>query len=302
MKRRKIILKHIRKDQRGIEIGPWFSPLAAKNDGFNSLVLDVFDKDRLIKNAIADPAIPDDRVPCIEDVDLLGTSTEIEQLVASRNELGAFDYVVSSHNFEHLPNPIKFLQGCGRVLKQDGIISMAIPDKRVCFDVFKTQTTLGQWIEAFLEKRERPSLRQIFEHESLFANFNGREPHKSQVNKNLKALYAQWIGNIENKNSAYQDAHCWIFTPLSFELLIREVYFLGLSPFEIVEISKTKWGEFYVHLRNAGYAPEDDVAFSREFHVQRQNLLTKITQDKQYFQSVRRRIVAGARSIIQKQK
>lgn len=290
MKRKNLILKHISKEQRGIEIGPWFSPLAAKKDGFNSLVLDVFDKDRLIENAIADPAIPDDRVPCIEDVDLLGTSTEIEQLIASRNELGTFDYVVSSHNFEHLPNPIKFLQGCGRVLKAGGMLSMAIPDKRVCFDIFRPASTLGQWIEAYFENRDKPSLAQIFEHHASFAEFNRRAPYASEASTSLKGLYAQWLSSAEDVSPRkYQDAHCWVFTPASFELMIRDAKFLGISPFSVVSISKSKGNEFFVHLRNEAKNLNHEDDASAHFS-QRQRVLSRMAQEAPYILSLSRRI------------
>jgi hypothetical protein len=41
--RRDAILKYTTKEQRGIEIGPWFNPIASKREGYRCLVLDVFD-------------------------------------------------------------------------------------------------------------------------------------------------------------------------------------------------------------------------------------------------------------------
>ena len=90
----------------------------------------------------------------IEDVDLVGSSTHIGELVRARGEAGTFDYVVSSHNFEHLPNPIRFLQGCAEALRPGGILSMAIPDRRACFDYFRPVTRLSDWIQAFVEDRK----------------------------------------------------------------------------------------------------------------------------------------------------
>ena len=53
----------------------------------------------------------------IEEVDLVGSCTHIGKLVRARGEAGKFDYIVSSRNFEHLPNPIRFLQGCAAARK-----------------------------------------------------------------------------------------------------------------------------------------------------------------------------------------
>jgi len=290
MDRKKSILKFIEKNQRGIEIGPWFSPLAAKAEGFNCLVLDVFDKKTLIENAMSDPAIPREKISHIEEVDFLGTSTEIEALVGASDQIGSFDYIVSSHNFEHLPNPLKFLQGCGSVLKAGGMLSMAIPDKRVCFDVFRPASTLGQWIEAYFEKRDKPSLAQIFEHHASFAEFNRRVPYASEASKSLKGLYAQWLSSAEDASPRkYQDAHCWVFTPASFELMIRDAEFLGISPFSVVSISKSKGNEFFVHLRNEAKNLNHEDDASAHFS-QRQRVLSKMAQEAPYILPWSRRI------------
>src|SRR5271156_5510936 len=117
MDRREQILKHVTKDKKGIEIGPWFRPLAPKREGYNSLSFDVFDMEALRKKAEQDPATPNGSVSLIEEVDILGSATDLEDAVAARGTLGTFDYIISSHNFEHLSNPIKFLMGCQKALK-----------------------------------------------------------------------------------------------------------------------------------------------------------------------------------------
>ena len=83
--------------------------------------------------------------------------------------------MISSHNFEHSPNPIRFLQGCGKVLKPGGVLSMALPDKRACFDYFRPHTTLGQWLEAFFAERERPTPAQVFDQDSLHSRLRAGE-------------------------------------------------------------------------------------------------------------------------------
>ena len=84
MDRREQLLKHITKQHKGIEIGPWFAPLAAKRDGYNCLSFDVFDTETLKKNAEADPFVDNSRVSSIETVDIVGNSTEIYDVIAAR--------------------------------------------------------------------------------------------------------------------------------------------------------------------------------------------------------------------------
>lgn len=269
------VLRSISKSDKGIEIGPWFAPLAPKREGFNCLTLDVFDGATLRDKARGDPNIPQAQVPLIEEVDLLGTSTEIAQLVASKEALGSFDYVVSSHNFEHLPNPIKFLRGCGEVLKLGGLVTMAIPDRRTCFDHFRPNSRLSEWIEADLENRKQPTLAQQFDHASLHALDRGGS-FKWEAVKNLKESYEDWLARKSLADTPYRDTHCWTFTPLSFEDLITEAFFLGLIPFEPLYISANRGNEFFVQLKNVGYANLSPMIVA-EFYERRQALLEKIS-------------------------
>lgn len=259
MDRRDSILKHITREQRGIEIGPWFNPLAPKREGYNCLTLDVFDAETLRRNAAVDPSI-DDRRGMIEEVDFVGSTTHIDNLVAERGGLGTFDYIISSHNFEHIPNPIRFLQGSARVLKPGGIISMAIPDRRACFDYFRPITTLSEWIDASLEDRNKPTMSKVFDGQWVWANYDDEgkplfsfhravPPRKVSTSLNFVKAFDEWIERRQSNDTEYHDAHCSVFTPSSFELLIRDSAYLGLVKFEVVETVETPGNEFHAHLR-----------------------------------------------------
>lgn len=267
MTRRDRILKHVSTEHRGIEVGPWFNPLAPKRDGYRSLSLDVFDTETLRSRAAQDPNISDEQAAAIEDVDLIGSSVAIGDLVAARGEAGTFDYIVSSHNFEHLPNPIRFLNGCSSALRPDGILSMAIPDHRRCFDYFRPISRLSDWIQSFYINQEKPTLAQVFEGRIAFAHYNDGFSDRVDFHSDTLAstvscdidLDQEWMvwssfidqrGSINQLASEYMDAHCSVFTPSSFELLIKDCGFLGLINFEIVEVLSEGF-EFHAHLRPA---------------------------------------------------
>ena len=195
----------------------------------------------------------------IEDVDLVGSCTHIGELVRARGEAGTFDYVVSSHNFEHLPNPIRFLQGCAEALRPGGVLSMAIPDRRACFDYFRPLTRLSDWIQAFVEERSRPSRAQDFNSRELFARYDdGKQrafaferdvpPEKVSADLALDFVFGDWMQRLRAKDENYYDTHCSVFTPSSFELLVRDAAYLSLVPFEVVEIFDAHH-EFHAHLR-----------------------------------------------------
>ena len=56
--RRQRILQFITKQQVGIEVGPWFAPIAPKKDGYNCWALDLFDAATLRRKAQSDPLSP----------------------------------------------------------------------------------------------------------------------------------------------------------------------------------------------------------------------------------------------------
>jgi hypothetical protein len=138
---------------------------------------------------------------------------------------------------------------------------MAVPDSRACFDYFRPTTKLAEWIEASLEDRSRPTFAQRFEFDTTFAQYDDGEQKVSSFHCkvdpsmvsaifNLDLAFHQWLEHRQQKDPPYLDTHCWVFTPASFELLIRDSAYLGLIPFELVEISETAGNEFHVHLRS----------------------------------------------------
>ncbi|HVZ10665.1 hypothetical protein [Rhodopila sp.] len=291
MAREDEVLKHITKDMLGVEIGPWHSPLAPKSAGYHCLSLDVLDGPALRERARADPNVPDSWVERIEDVDLVGPANLLLDLVAEKGLVGKLDYLVSSHNFEHIPDPIGFFQTCGKVLKPEGVISMAIPDRRGSFDFFRPFTTLASWIQAHQEKRIRPSYAQVFEMNTTIAfyrrgddldtgmDYLNENPANFDPHRRLRSEYTEWMRKIETQDDNYLDTHCSSLTPTVFKLLVSDAYFLGLIPFDILEVSETYWAEFYVHLKNRGYAePVSDNEATRHYET-RARLLQEVVNE-----------------------
>jgi SAM-dependent methyltransferase len=287
MDRRERITRFITPQQKGIEIGPYFAPLAPKREGYDCLAIDVFDRATLCCRAAEDPEIPDQLIDNIEEVDLLGSSSAIAELVATRHQLGTFDYIISSHNFEHLPDPVRFLQGCGKVLRPDGILSMAIPDRRTCFDYFRPHSTLADLLDGYFAARERPTLAQLFEQNSLHSRYGAQravgfsltdDPAEITPAETLAEAFAEWSRLRARPDNDYRDAHCWTFTPASFELILRDLDFLQLTCWSVLEISESRGNEFYVHLRNSAAGATTNGS-ARDFYDQRRRLLHRVNDE-----------------------
>jgi hypothetical protein len=59
---------------------------------------------------------------------------------------------------------------------------------------------------------------------------------------------------------------------------MREIQFLGLTGFEIIEISKTSGIEFYIHLRNAERL-SPDLASTKAFYDLRRKLMHRVNDE-----------------------
>ncbi len=283
--RRAIILEGVTKTGVGLEIAPWFAPIAPRREGYNVRILDVFDRETLQKRGAADMQQNWRDMSLLDEVDYVGSATEVASLVPTELH-GTFDYIVSSHNFEHLPNPIKFLQGCASLLKPGGLITMAVPDHRACFDYFRPHTVIGDWLEAYFEDRSRPKPKQVFDARSTFsvlrgvgemnyAFYVGAPPSDVEITGDLGAQFAAWRDGTHGDD--YQDAHCTVMSPASLEMLLLEARALGVLPLDVESISGPSGCEFFVRLRKpvAGITPltPQDVA------VQRTAIAKRIFQD-----------------------
>lgn len=64
---------------------------------------------------------------------------------------GSADFVIANHMIEHCQNPIATLENHLRVLKPDGILYMAVPDKRFTFDQDRPVTLLEHLVRDYTE-------------------------------------------------------------------------------------------------------------------------------------------------------
>jgi SAM-dependent methyltransferase len=196
----------------------------------------------------------------IEDVDLVGDASNIGTLVSDKGLAGKISYIVSSHNFEHLPNPIRFLRGCSEVLEPGGVLSMAVPDMRACFDIFRMPTRLVDWLAAYHEDRSQPSPETFFDASSnvaphvrngvvaVGAALNVANPAEFKLSSDLRDAYATFVKMLDQPGP-YRDAHCTVMFPETLELMLRDLRYLGLIDLEIIEVSQTQGIEFFIHLR-----------------------------------------------------
>ena len=263
------MLLGISKNMALIEVGPSHNPVAPKSSGWNTTIVDYADAQFLRMH------YKDENHARIEDVDVIWHSGQMHDAVRSRT-LYQYDAIISSHSLEHMPDAIGFLLSYEKLIKQDGIIKLALPDKRCCFDFFSGLSTSGDMLSAH-HNRDRVHSKATSFNEVAYAVRNKGRGGWCIADK-ATDLELVWpldhAYNVFRRASAtnegpYYDFHAWKFTPSSFALIIEEVGYLGILGLRMAEISVTMAHEFFVTLKKfAGPKPN-----SAEFNLRRLTLL-----------------------------
>jgi SAM-dependent methyltransferase len=198
----------------------------------------------------------------IVDVDFVWASRPLRECLGDRDPL---DYVVAAHVIEHVPDIITWLFDVASILKEGGLLGMAIPDRRHTFDFKRNESTPGEMVEAYLRKYEVPSIRQVFDHcflavavdqaESWKSDLSGLELPKFMGDMALPLAYAQ--AQELTRVPRYIDSHCWVFTPAGWLDNIESLVRLELFPFWIEKIAPTMPGEMEFLLRLRRCSPKD---------------------------------------------
>lgn len=251
----------------GLEIGPSYNPLVPKSSGARIETIDHADQAGLVRKYRDDPSVDVSR---IEPVDYVSDGRPMVEVIGQE---GRYDYILASHVIEHTPNMLGFLNDCATLLKDNGTLVLAVPDKRYCFDYFRPTTSTGDIIQAFREKRTRHTAGALFDH---FAYVTRRgdaivwlprsEAPFDFIHDTAQA--ADIIGRIDH-NEEYIDCHAWQFTASSFRLILSDLHSIGLLSLREQEFHETGEFEFYAALsKNGPGCPLNRLALAEKAQVE----------------------------------
>jgi predicted SAM-dependent methyltransferase len=250
MDRNEKMLLSIDKAMRGLEIGPSFSPIAPKSAGYNVTILDHLCADDLRKMYEGHAGVNPER---IEEVDVVWDGSPFGALFAGQAE---FDYIIASHVIEHTPDLIGFLNGCASILSPKGVLILAIPDKRYCFDFYRERSGIGSIIDASHRQDNRHSPGTVLEHFFLATAKEGHvvwaaeDPvvNPASLTKVHSLNEALAAFNKVAKTTAYVDVHRWAFTPNQFRLIIYQLNKLGMIKLQESMFFDSSGCEFIIKL------------------------------------------------------
>jgi SAM-dependent methyltransferase len=232
---------------RGLELGPLANPVVRRDMGAIRY-LDHVDTDGLRARYAAHDGFD---IDAIVPIDYVSHTGSIRDVVA---EEAPFDYVIASHVIEHVPDLVGWLGDVRSVLRDDGVLSLAIPDHRRCFDALRSPTVTADIVHAHLSKPTTPTPRQVFDHYSSAVAWHGfisweEEPPFAELVPVHSETEAFERAAEAVTSGDYQDVHCWVFTPSSFARLFAALQRLRLVPFSLESCSDTTGGEFFATLR-----------------------------------------------------
>jgi SAM-dependent methyltransferase len=242
--------------ERGLEIGPLHHPILSKDTASVSYV------DHAETQALVEKYAGHDDVTDVVEVDFVWGDGSLIDVVGPT---APYDFVLASHVIEHVPNLIGWLHAVASVLRPGGILSLAIPDKRYCFDARRGLTDIADIIDAHLTSRRRAAPGAVFDFYSRIVEANASsiwsdvqsftDPTADEIRRGW-----EWAQRAA-RGDEYLDVHCSTFTPESFVEVLRILMLLDLVDFEVARFHTTEVNEleFHVALRKLGphLAPDE---------------------------------------------
>ena len=265
MNRVEWLLSGVRRSSRILEIGAGYNPVASKSAGWRTHVVDHASQDDLRRKY----ATANVNVAAIEEVDTIWSGGALDDSIPPALH-GQFELLIASHLIEHLPDLLGFLISCERLMSHDGLIALAIPDRRYCFDCFRQNTMTGDVLEAHHERRSRHTLRTSWNQLAYCASNDGgiawgpESPRNLALTTPFSGLAESYAVLAQDNVAGYQDFHAWTFTPASFSLLILELGCLGLIDWHIEQLHGPERFEFFARLKRGASRFENESSLQSE--------------------------------------
>ncbi len=212
------------KNSRGIEYGALANPIVKKSQN-NVIYVDYTSTKELVEKSNTDPNV--------KESDIVGVDVNLSEPESAKalQDRGPFDYIVASHVFEHLPNSLAWLEEASSLLREGGIISLAIPDKRYTFDFFRRLSEPSDWLTTYIDSSERPTTAQLLDHylnvrvvDTLTA-WN-EEPTLLKCPRHHNDWVALDLARIGQLT--YTDCHCFVYTDSSFVAILHYIQSMKL--------------------------------------------------------------------------
>jgi hypothetical protein len=228
---------------KGAEIGPLNIPIVLKSEA-NVLYVDHLDTTGLKL-----------KYPEIEEIPEVDRPIKLDSLFFTLEGDSPLDWLIASQAFEHLANPIKWLNDCQKVLRVGGKLSLGLPDSRITFDLLRSNSRPADLVSAFIHEDSSPDIRSVFDHHSkaAFVNMDWANSdsitHLDVINSrgaiSPKIVHPAPREMIQRQlKGEYLDVHAWVFSPVSFLLLMSELVKHEFTRLKLSQFFPTDFGAY----------------------------------------------------------
>ncbi|HSW07271.1 methyltransferase domain-containing protein, partial [Aquabacterium sp.] len=223
--RKELLLSLIDTSALGLEIGPGFNPLLPKSAGYQVETLDHASREDLVRKYSGAASVDVSRIEAVDHVSTGGS------ILKTIGQPGKYRYIVASHVIEHTTDLLGFLRDCEALLDAQGVLLLAVPDKRFSFDVLRPLASTGDILQAHAEGRTRHTAGRIFDEVAYNSLRGGALAWLRDSDAPLaffrpladaKAIYDQ-----VRHSDDFHDIHAWQFTPSSFRLIVNDLHEIG---------------------------------------------------------------------------
>lgn len=248
----------------GLEIAPLHKPVATK-DRWDVTYVDIVSTDELRRHYAHDAEVPPEDIVDV-DLPLTDAAGTIHSLADVAGPGGPYAWVIASHVVEHVPDLITWLENIADLLRDGGVLVLAVPDTRFSFDAHRPQTTVGAMLQARFQRDLTPSVRAVYDHFSSASSMTataawaGTGPEAGAGRIHSRSQVAALVE--QSRAGEYVDSHVWTFRPSTFIEQINELGRLDLCEFVVEKVRNTRPNqlEFYAVLRRLprDRTPEQD--------------------------------------------
>jgi predicted SAM-dependent methyltransferase len=218
---RKVVWKYLKGN--GLEVGALTNPFLVPNGVHVKYV------DRM---TIADLK---KQYPELEKVDLIEPDILDDGETLSSVQNSSQDFIIASHMIEHCQNPIGTIQNFLRVVKKDGIVFMAVPDKRYTFDIDRPLTSIDHLLDDYQKSPELSKYSHFKEWVDLVISTKEKVEDSEQMTRQLMDID--------------YSIHYHVWNPSTFKEMLLHLQSQLYFSFDIDLFIENNKGEFLVVLR-----------------------------------------------------
>lgn len=260
MDRNTFVTERLHSDDRILEIGPLYAPVVHKNDYAQVFYADIRSTEEIKALYSGNEYLQVTGVPVdtgtIVDVDYVLRGSYGETF----KDVDKFDAFIASNVIEHVPDIIGFFQDITSVLKPHAKVLIAYPDRRYCFDHFRTDVSFRDAYDVFATGGTDKLARLTMDF--FYSAIDENDPRRFWADSEIETLLPDKPFDAAKAHyeecangQVADDAHYWIFSDRAFVRFIYDCVRAGLFPFTCTDFFATgpNAQEFYAAFQ---YEPE----------------------------------------------